>query len=86
MKDLLAGDIPHEMQQQILCPINQEKRNILTKEYMADFFKRNLTRPTQELELPPYLQPFKFKEPDTGTEEMLEKLKTGEYDIKHEER
>lgn len=53
---------------------------------MADFFKRNLTRPTQELELPQYLKPFKFKEPDTGTEEMLEKLKTGEYDIKHEER
>ena len=66
--------------------MNQEKRNILTQEYMADFFKRNLTRPTQELELPQYLQPFKFKEPDTGTEEMLEKLKTGEYDIKHEER
>lgn len=54
---------------------------------MTDFYNRNMTRPAQEKQLPDYLKPFKYLEPDDKLLEaaMLEKLKKGEYDIKEEE-
>ena len=34
----------------------------MTQAYMVDFFKRNMMRPNQDLELPSYLKPFKVEE------------------------
>ena len=52
---------------------------------MNDFFKRNLTRPTQEKELPQYLKPFEYEKED-DVEELYKHFKSGLYDIVKEER
>ena len=57
-KDLLEGNIPPEVILEIARPDKQFERKRFTKDYMLDFFKRNLTRKTQEKELPPYLKPY----------------------------
>ena len=56
----------------------------MTKEYMLDFFTRNLTQKTQEKTLPLYLQPFKWPEQD-NSHELFQLLMSGEYDIVQEE-
>ena len=57
-KDLLEGNIPPEVLLEIARPEKQFERKRFTKDYMLDFFKRNLTRKTQDKALPPYLLPF----------------------------
>ena len=52
-----------------------------------DFFKRNLTRPSQEKSLPDYLQPFTLDgEEAISPETLYRQLKDGKYDIVKEER
>ena len=52
------------MTQSINRPEMQIARNRMTKDYMQDFFDRNLTRPTMEKFVPQYLKPFKIEEED----------------------
>ena len=86
IKDMLTGNVPDKVLREIHRPEKQNERNQYTKGYMRDFFKRNVTRPNKEVAQPPYLQPFKFPEKDTHTEELFQSLKSGQYDIKKEER
>ena len=53
--DIIKGNVPDYMAQSINRPEMQIKRNRMTKDYMQDFFDRNLTRPTMEKIVPQYL-------------------------------
>lgn len=57
----------------------------MTKEYMQDFFNRNLTRPTMEKFTPSYLKPFKFIEKEDPHELFLY-LMANKYNITEEEQ
>ena len=85
-KDLLTGNLPDKVLREIYRPEKQYERHSMTKKFMKDFFQRNLSRPNKELELPGYLLPFKFPEPERFTEQLFDRLKQGKYDIKEEER
>ena len=84
VNDLLHGHIPHDVIQEINVPEKLTVRNRMTKDYMSDFFNRNLTRPTMEKSLPAYLKPFKLPE-DEDTKEIFGFFKSGQYDITEEE-
>ena len=85
MKDLLTGNMPDDVIAEIQRPDKQMERNRFTKDYMLDFFKRNLTRPTQDMALPSYLKNFQVEDKYDGTH-VFKCLKKGTYDIKKEER
>ena len=87
LRDVLSGNIPDTVIQEINRPDKQIERNRFTKDYMMDFFKRNLTRPSQEKSLPDYLQPFTLDaEEAISPETLYRQLKNGKYDIVKEER
>ena len=69
LRDVLSGNIPDTVIQEINRPDKQIERNRFTKDYMMDFFKRNLTRPSQEKSLPDYLQPFTLEAEEAITPE-----------------
>lgn len=71
IKDLLTGNLPDAIIREIYKPEKQFERNRYTKGYMQDFFKRNLTRPNKEMDLPTYLHPFKLPEAEKHTEELF---------------
>ena len=60
---------------EIADPDKNIERSRLTKQYMLDFFKRNLTRPTQEKELPTYLKPYKVEDEEIDARLLFDQLK-----------
>ena len=73
LKDVLTGNVPDAVVREIFQPEKQIERNQLTKDYMKNFFVKNLTRPSQGKSLPDYLQPFTAEEEETIDPELLYK-------------
>jgi len=86
IKDLMSGNVSEDLWKEIVRPEKQQARQEVTKEYMNDFFNRNLSRPNKDLPLPPYLLPFSFPKVEEYNEEIFKELKSGRYDIREEER
>ena len=71
LKDILTGNLPDKVIREIYRPEKQFERKRWTKKYMEDFFKKNLTRPNKEMDLPTYLQPFHLPENPRHTNELI---------------